>query len=587
MNPKKLIWQIFPPLLLVFVTAMLLLSALVANRYSRFFVDYVSRELLLRAKVLEPELAKLIEERQWVLLGGIAERLASGGDVRVTLVSLQGEFLADSLGHLSAAEELAGLEEIQRAIQGESLAVQRFGFTEQREMLYVARPVLIGVHPVGVVRIGVPLDYYTEMLSWTRPAIAGLALGLGLAAALASLLVVRRVSIPLEEIQKQAQAFAQGDLTVRLPGFESLELDRLSRALNLMAKQLEDRFETIDRQKCEQEAIFAGIGEGLLVLDPEGRITNLNPAAMEILSLGDAYKKKLVEIVRNPALETFVQKTLLLETPVTAQIEIYQTDKVVRATGTALTDGKGRQIGVLLALYDLTHLLRLENVRKEFVANVSHELKTPITAIKGFVETLQDGAKDDPAELERFLAIIARQTGRLEMIVEDLLSLARIEQDGFEQAMERERTDLKELCKGALQLCQPNAKAKGISLILEEGEPHKLEINPRLVEQALINLLDNAIKYSGKGKEVRIGWFRSNQNWSLEVKDQGLGIPVEALPRIFERFYRVDKARSGNDLSTGLGLSIVKNIMKLHKGRVEVESQLGKGSSFRLLFPLD
>jgi len=354
-----------------------------------------------------------------------------------------------------------------------------------------------------------------------------------------------------------------------------------------MAKQLEDRFETIDRQKCEQEAIFAGIGEGLLVLDPEGRITNLNPAAMEILSLGDAYKKKLVEIVRNPALETFVQKTLLLETPVTAQIEIYQTDKVVRATGTALTDGKGRQIGVLLALYDLTHLLRLENVRKEFVANVSHELKTPITAIKGFVETLQDGAKDDPAELERFLAIIARQTGRLEMIVEDLLSLARIEQDGFEQAMERERTDLKELCKGALQLCQPNAKAKGISLILEEGEPHKLEINPRLVEQALINLLDNAIKYSGKGKEVRIGWFRSNQNWSLEVKDQGLGIPVEALPRIFERFYRVDKARSGNDLSTGLGLSIVKNIMKLHKGRVEVESQLGKGSSFRLLFPLD
>ncbi|MDT8447028.1 MAG: ATP-binding protein [bacterium] len=585
MNPKRLHWQLFPGLLLILLITLLLLTALVSRQYGDFFLEYRAQELLARGRILEPELVAMIDGGQWVALGGLAERLGPRGEVRITLVSPRGEFLSDSQGYLSTAEVLAEQPEIKAAIQGHAEQAIRFGYTEQRQMLYVARPLREDARLVGVVRLGVPIESFAKVLSWTRFGAIGLTLGLGLVAALASLLVVKKVAGPLEEIQQRAQDFAQGDLSVRLPQFDSLEFSRLSAALNLMAGQLQERFETIGRQKLEQEAIFTGIGEGLLVLDTEGRVTNLNPAAIEILSLREAKGKKLVEILRNPELERFAQEALATDQTVTAQIEIFQTDRVVRATGSRLSDNQGRHLGVLLAFYDLTHLLRLENVRKEFVANVSHELKTPITSVKGFVETLLDGAMDDPDDAERFLRIVYKHANRLEMIVEDLLSLARIEQEGFEEQLHTERRDLRDLIRISKGYCAQKAQSRQVELLVPESPEVEVLVNDQLAEQALVNLIDNAIKYSPEGSQVTITCFERGPWQVVEVADRGEGVPEADLPRIFERFYRVDKARSGLDSSTGLGLAIVKNILKLHRGQVEVESKWGRGSRFRLLFP--
>jgi len=586
MNPKKLIWQVFPAFVLVSLAAMLTLTVLVSNHYVVLFDRHTVKELVDRAKILEPELAEAIVKGQWVRLSVLAERLGPGGEVQVTVVSVEGKYLSGSLGHKSTAENVSADPEIKSALKGGLARVSRFDYTTQKEMLFVAKPIRLGAQVVGAVRLGISLEAYSQTLSWTNFPVLLLVALLSLGAALVGLWAVVRLFGPLKEIQTEAESFSRGNLNGRLPRFASLEFDQISRSLNKMAGQLSERFETITRQKLEQEAIFEGISEGLVVLDETGRVINLNPAAIRILGLSEVLSKRLVELIRHPDLETFVQRALSSDEMVSAQFELFQTEQIIQTTASALVDSQHRKIGVLLTFYDMTHQLRLENIRKEFVANVSHELKTPITSIKGFIETLLGSAKDDPDSHERFLGIVLKQANRLEMIVEDLLSLARIEEAGFGQQLNKVRSDLRELCLCALQTCQHKADTKEIQVIVQKGEPVWLDVNPTLIEQVLLNLIDNAIKYSPSKSRVEVSVLGDSTEAVLIVKDQGIGISFEAQSRIFERFYRVDKARSGKDSSTGLGLAIVKNIVKLHQGKVEVRSTEGRGSSFYLKLPV-
>jgi two-component system phosphate regulon sensor histidine kinase PhoR len=242
-------------------------------------------------------------------------------------------------------------------------------------------------------------------------------------------------------------------------------------------------------------------------------------------------------------------------------------------------------VGVLVVLNDITRLRKLENIRKEFVANVSHEIRTPITAIKGFVETLRDGAMQNPQDGERFLGIIQNHVLRLEALVEDLLSLSRIEEETEREEIVLEEKPLKEVLAGALQLCQVKAEPKQIRMELSCAEEVAAKINPSLLEQAVVNLLDNAVKYSEAGKRIWVQVESSPQEVLIRVRDEGCGIEKQHLERLFERFYRVDKARSRKLGGTGLGLAIVKHILEAHGGRVTVESQPGRGSTFTLHLP--
>jgi two-component system phosphate regulon sensor histidine kinase PhoR len=291
-------------------------------------------------------------------------------------------------------------------------------------------------------------------------------------------------------------------------------------------------------------------------------------------------------VIRHPELQSLVTKALASEEAVERDVVLYlKEERVLNGHATILRDGEGNRVGVLVVLNDITRLRKLENIRKDFVANVSHEIRTPITAIKGFVETLRDGAMQSPEEADRFLGIIQNHVQRLESLVEDLLSLSRIEEDTEKEAIALEEKAVKDVLAGALQLCQMKAEPKQIRMVLSCKQDVVARINPSLLEQAVVNLLDNAVKYSEPGKSVWVEMDKTEKDVLIRVRDEGCGIEKQYQERLFERFYRVDKARSRKLGGTGLGLAIVKHIMEAHGGRVSVESQPGRGSTFTLHLP--
>ena len=309
----------------------------------------------------------------------------------------------------------------------------------------------------------------------------------------------------------------------------------------------------------------------------------MNRAAAAFLG-ADAHAARgryLQEVVRSAPLAELQDQALHSDAVRELEFALHApTERVIRAYGRQLADGAGQPIGALIALNDVTRLRRLENVRREFVANVSHELRTPITAIQGFVDTLLEGAMEQPEDRRRFLEIIARQTKRLSAIIEDLLALARLEHEPQKEAVQMERGSVLETLRAAVEQNLAKARRKGISLELECPAELMADMNSHLVEQAVANLIDNAVKHSSEGASVRIKGYEAGDWVRISVSDRGCGIEPEHLPRLFERFYRVDKARSRASGGTGLGLSLVKHIAEAHGGRAEVESKSGEGSTF-------
>lgn len=355
-----------------------------------------------------------------------------------------------------------------------------------------------------------------------------------------------------------------------------------------MADHLNDRIRTVARQRNEFDAVLTSMMEGVIALGPDGKILNLNRAAASLLGIQ-------AEAVRGKDIRSLVRSTPLLEfvSEVEESGEAKETEillpgastKILKSYGRILRDGQGESMGVLIVLNDVTQIKKLENIRKEFVANVSHELRTPITSIKGFVETLMDGALEDREEARRFLDIIDRHADRLSAIIEDLLTLSRIEVGQEGTQLERIDTPLRDVIEAALLMTEQKAQAKGIHVSIDCDDSVLAKINPPLMEQAILNLLDNAIKYSDENKDVHVQVSNSEEEIEISVKDQGMGIEHAHLPRLFERFYRVDKARSAEMSGTGLGLALVKHIAQAHKGHAEVQSEYGSGSTFTIHLP--
>jgi two-component system phosphate regulon sensor histidine kinase PhoR len=298
--------------------------------------------------------------------------------------------------------------------------------------------------------------------------------------------------------------------------------------------------------------------------------------------------RTIPELVRNRQLQEFITKSLESSDPIETRILLHEAgvEQHLQAHGTALLDGQAQRIGALIVLNDITELHKLQMVRTDFVANVSHELKTPVTSIKGFIETLLDGAKNRPEDLQRFLEIISRQTERLNSIIDDLLTLSRVEQQTEKAQISFEDVSLRGILLESVELCHHRAEQKQISLEVDCQEGLRAYINPSLLEQALVNLIDNAVKYSDPGNPVSVRAFGANREICIEIKDCGCGIAKEHQPRLFERFYRVDKARSRKLGGTGLGLAIVKHIVQAHKGQISIDSVLGTGSTFTLHLPV-
>jgi two-component system phosphate regulon sensor histidine kinase PhoR len=586
---RRLIWQLAPSYLLITLVALTAITWFASNTLREFYLHQTAADLEERAYLLREQIISLLSPMEPAVIDAISKELGQVSETRITVILPNGVVIGDSRETPQFMDNHAGREEVVEALAGRVGRSIRYSDTLHQRMMYVAVPVKSGDGIQAVVRTALAVTALEESLRSIRLQIALGGLVIALLAAGVSYYVSRRITEPIEKIRKGAEHFSAGDLSHRLPAPETEEMASLSEALNNMAAQLDDRMKTVVSQRNELEAVLASMIEGVVAVDMEERIISMNQAAGRMFECDPARSqgRNLQEVIRNLALQRFVVRALSSETSISDDFVLYRgEERILNIHSTPLYDAQ-EQIGTLLVINDVTQLRHLEHVRSDFVANVSHEIKTPLTAIKGFVETLQQSEVEDPEERARFLGIILKHVDRLNAILEDLLTLSRIEREGVHTDVKRRDTAILEVVQTAVQVCQPRADARGIEFRINCPEEIQARVDATLLEQALVNLIDNAVKYSGNGSSVWIDIDRSDSQIQIHIRDEGPGIPQRHLPRLFERFYRADKARSRKLGGTGLGLAIVKHIVQVHGGHVTVESALGKGSTFTLYLPVE
>jgi two-component system phosphate regulon sensor histidine kinase PhoR len=392
----------------------------------------------------------------------------------------------------------------------------------------------------------------------------------------------------LRMIEAALDAMAEGRLPARFDRPQGGQAFRVSRALGRAQRDVSTTISRLTVERDELQAILEALGNGLIALDREQRIRSANRIAEQLLGLSGEYRGKLLQqATRQPDLSRFVNEALAANGHLGAEIRLEGVETLVmQAASEPLPGSDGRLDGLLIVLDDITRLKRLESMRTDFAANVSHELRTPITNIKGYVETLQEIGYDDPPQVGHFIEIIHRNTRRLSMLVEDLLSLASLDQIDSRTGLEFEDLEIGQVLGDVQGELGDTARAKQVALSVSCGPGIRVFANRTLVHQAVANLVSNAIKYSPTGSSVEVQGRLAGDVVEIEVVDNGPGIPAKHLPRIFERFYRVDKARSRELGGTGLGLALVKHIALAHGGAVDAQSVVGKGSRFTIRLPL-
>lgn len=586
MRRRRLLWQLYPSYLLITLAALLAVGWLATYSLRQVSARSRANELQVRGELLREELRPLLIAGDQAQVRKVAARFARLAEVRVTLAQRDGTIVFDSDQPHTEPGSRPDRPEMAEALRGRPATARRSGPASREELLYVALPVLVDGEILAAVRVSAPatgLDQAQQAIHW-RLATGGLVVAV--LAAMVCLFVSRRISRPLEQIRQGAERFARGELDYELAEPASEELAGLAAALNRMARQLKDRIDTIVRQSNEQEAILGSMAEGVLAVDNQEQIISINTAAAELLGCrpSEAHQHRLSDLNASLDLQRVVARTLGTGQPLESDLQWDgEPARIFQVRGTPLYDAAGQTAGAVIVLNDVTRLRRLENLRRDFVANVSHELKTPIASIKGFVETLLDGA--DPESSRRFLSIIAKQADRLNAIIEDLLTLSKMEQSEGGGDIQMQWTPLDRVVREAIEECQTQASERQIAVRCRCQGNVEHRVNAALLEQAIVNLLDNAIKYSEPGREVTVAVEQTDGDTLIRVIDQGCGIEKQHLSRLFERFYRVDRARSRKQGGTGLGLAIVKHIVGVHGGQVSVQSVPGAGSTFTIRLP--
>ena len=589
MRKRRLLWQIYPSFLLITLISLGGVAWYASASLRKFYIDRTADDLQARAWLAEERVGPLLAAGDFAQIDAVCKTLGKRADTRLTVVLPDGKVVGDSWESPERMENHADRPEIIDALDGRPGVSLRYSQTIKETLRYAAVPIRRGDKTIGVIRAAIPLSAIDRALYATGLHIALWSLLAAAVLTIATLVLSRRIARPLALLNQGAERFARGDLSHRVSIADSLELGALAETLNQMAAQLDEKIRHVVRQRNEREAILSGMVEGVLAIDSQERVIRINQAAARLVGVDAARAegRTLPEIIRNNELHRLVDGVLASQQPAEAEIALHGAqERTLHVHGTVLRDAREGDVGVLLVLHDVTALKNLERIRRDFVANVSHELRTPVTAIKGFVETLLDGAMDDPEQLQRFLRIVAQQTNRLDAIFEDLLTLSRIEQGAEKAEIALVAAPLRPVLEAAVEACRLKAGEKGLRVEVSCDEGLTAAINPPLLEQAVVNLVDNAIKYSAAGQAVAIEAAAGDGDVVIRVRDHGCGIAREHLDRIFERFYRVDPARSRKLGGTGLGLAIVKHIAQLHGGCATVESEAGQGSVFSLHLPL-
>ena len=507
-------------------------------------------------------------------------------NARVTIIDMSGKVLGDSTLDNDTMANHANRPEIKAAMRGGIGQSLRYSTSLRERMFYFAVPVKSDNRVLGIVRVAIPWSEIQAGQNHIRFTI-------GTAVVVALILMIIVVSsftsslvVPLQEMTQVAGEIAEGKLDRTLDVDSNDEIGALSRGLNYMAERLRDNIRQITEERNKVEAILASMSDGVIAVDCNGNILLINPAAERMFNIKyeNSMGKGVIEVIRNYDLEKLLQTALMSEESITREVQIFIPDPKSFRISTAPLMSETGVVGVVAVLRDITAFREVERMKTDFVANVSHELRTPLTSIKGFVETLMDGAMEDPKTAAYFLEIINDETDRLNRLISDLLSLSRVE--AKQGQIRKAALNLDKLIINTVSILSPQASEKNQILNVDIKTPLPvISADEDMIGQLLINLVDNAIKYTADGGRIDIRAERWNDSVKIAVSDTGIGIPRDSIPRLFERFYRVDKARSREMGGTGLGLAIVKHILEVHSGRIEVDSIVGQGSTFTVYLP--
>lgn len=529
-------------------------------------------------------LSKNSEEKNTdALIQNIGNKLG----LRITLIDNKGVVISDSeIKHDKVIKLENHLErsEIQSAIQlGEGWS-QRFSTTLKKDVLYYAAPLYYKDFK-GFIRLSIPVDKISLVFNNMEGVLFVSLFVVFIATLLVALISFRFISSPIRTLSKRAKEIASGDFSKKILHSNNDEVGELAESLNIMTQNIVSRINEIHNNNSKFEAVLLSMFDGVIVLDSNGAIQLINKTMKDVLQISDKpLGKKPIEIIRNLTIQNIAESVLKMDEGVITKEEnlVFPYNKIMLIHATPVVRDN-KTLGAVIVFNDITELRRLETIRRDFVANVSHELRTPISSIKGYAETLLDGALDDKEHAQDFIKIIHGESGRLALLINDILDLSKIEADSFK--LNINTTDVNNIINKAVSSLDNDLKKKKI-VIESEIENCILEVEEGLMVQAVVNLIHNAIKYSNDNSKIIIRSKKQNDIIRIDVEDFGIGIPEKDISRIFERFYRVDKARSKEVGGTGLGLAIVKHIIQVHGGEVSVKSIEGSGSTFSFTIPL-
>jgi len=563
------------------------LSSVLAMR--RLYVDATLEALGQTAAALanDAALSAAIAKVDGKSVDAASDRMAAGTRIRVSAIAPDGRVLGDSASDTNTMDNHALRPEISAALQGGLGTSMRTSATLGIEMAYAAAPIRTDGRVTGVLRVAMGAPDILQAVSPFIMMAAAVAVAMVAAIGAAGARFGNMVNEPVNALIEAAIHWSAGRLDRRIRRFDDPEYSVLAETMNTMASDLSAKIQAASRHQSELGAILDGMDEAVLSIDADLVVSLANPKAIEVLCRnGDRSKfigRTVLQATGNVAIDELSRRCTETGIKEEAELTLYNGEThhlLVHAAPLPLESGR---TGAVLVLDDISRLKRLERVRKDFVANVSHELRTPITLIKGFAETLE--TVDDPGESARFLAIIKRHADRMALIIEDLLTLARLESPERGR-LETTPVGARLVLVRATESLGDRAKDKGIRIDIRADENLEVNANEGLLEQALVNLLDNAVKYSPRGTAIIAGASAEDGYVRFAIVDNGPGIPLRDQPRLFERFYRVDRARSREMGGTGLGLAIVRHIALAHGGDASVESREGAGSTFVIRVPV-
>lgn len=568
------------------VTGLLLYRAVKAH-----LMDTLQNTLETQARLVLPWFTpEIVRKSSTAELQKTARAMGEACACRVTAIDQNGVVYADSEvadDELYLMDNHALRPEVKEALAGRPAHNSRYSTTRRDTLSYVAIPNLSAGRHSGVLRLAVPLTKVEQHLGVVRTVVFQWTAGITLASVAIAFLLAVPLSRRIRDMSAVAGALVQGRFETRLRRIGKDELGRLGEAINFLAEKIQQTVEALSHDKTQLLTVLSNMVEGVVAVDAQGKIAVVNASLCHLFGIEEpgAVGKPLVEVLRHNQLDNLVHAVLSDGQRRVEEIQTFSpVEKVFEAHAVPLNQENQLQ-GVLVVLHDITRLRQLEQVRRDFVANVSHELRTPLASIKGFAETLRMGAVDDREHRGDFLKSIEDHSEQMARLIDDLLDLAAIESG--KRAVQREQLSLHEVAQDVVKNLQPLANRRHITLAVTASAEDSLVPGDRLqIRQVLTNLVDNAIKFNRDYGRVDIVLAKENEAFRVSVNDTGVGIPMADLPRVFERFFRVEKARSREMGGTGLGLAIVKHIVEAHGGKVSVHSVEGQGSSFSFALPL-